>query len=284
MNTPSERDLKALALLLASHTDDLQMYATSLAKKMSDAYLSFSDGLKAVLVENYARFAESDKNGTYEYISGISKLKKAILEIRRERFEPMMELLRDGLEALERNEEKFSLAWISALYEAFGMDPPKTSDLSKRKAEDVRKYGVYKGETVETIFRKILEADVTRLADAVFIEAGMRSMGNAENLRTALDKAMLTTVRQINVNVLLAVNGVSNDVAVAVTRRNSRYVDALLWETELDERVCEDCDELEGKVFSPDDVPSCPMHPNCRCRLIPIQRDMAEYLVEELED
>lgn len=284
MDTPSERDLKELALLLASHTDDLQMYATSLAKRMSDVYLSFSDGLKAVLIDHYARYAESDRNGTYGYISGISKLKKAILEIRRERFEPMMELLRDGLEALERNEEKFSLAWIAALYEAFGMDPPKTSDLSKRKAVDVRKYGVYKGETVETIFKKILEADVTRLADAVFIEAGMRSMGNAENLRTALDKAMLTTVRQINVNVLLAVNGVSNDVAVAVTRRNSRHVDALLWETELDERVCEDCDELEGKVFSPDDVPSCPMHPNCRCRLIPIQREMADYLVEELEE
>lgn len=284
MDRPTDKDLKALALLLASHTDDLQLFAASLAEKMAAAY---SDGLnimRGMLIDAYLTLLDDRTPGTYAYMEGVKRLRKVISEFRKERFNSMMDILRSSLESLERNEEKFTLAWIAALYEAFSMTSPKTSELSKRAASEVRRYGVYNGGTVDEIFRKVMDIDIQRMVNTVTMEAALKSEGGISSLRNAIDRALLTTERQLRVNVTLAVNGVSNDTSVAIAKRNARYVDAVMWETELDERVCEDCDDLEGKVFDPKDAPSCPMHPNCRCRLVPIQREMVEYLKEEREE
>ena len=36
--------------------------------------------------------------------------------------------------------------------------------------------------------------------------------------------------------------------------------------------VCPRCQELDGKIFAADsaDCPELPLHPNCRCKLVPI--------------
>ena len=39
------------------------------------------------------------------------------------------------------------------------------------------------------------------------------------------------------------------------------------WITERDDRVCEKCEPLDGKVFDIDAVPQIPQHWRCRCRL-----------------
>ena len=41
------------------------------------------------------------------------------------------------------------------------------------------------------------------------------------------------------------------------------------WITERDNRVCEKCEPLDGKVFDIDKVPQIPQHYRCRCVLIP---------------
>ena len=42
------------------------------------------------------------------------------------------------------------------------------------------------------------------------------------------------------------------------------------WKTYKDDRVCEDCHDLEGKVFPIDKVPVRP-HLRCRCYLVPVK-------------
>lgn len=41
------------------------------------------------------------------------------------------------------------------------------------------------------------------------------------------------------------------------------------WHTQEDERVCEDCEPLDGKVFPIDAMPQIPQHPRCRCWISP---------------
>jgi len=42
------------------------------------------------------------------------------------------------------------------------------------------------------------------------------------------------------------------------------------WRTAQDERVCPDCESLEGKVFTLDEIEGMiPLHPNCRCVALP---------------
>lgn len=45
-------------------------------------------------------------------------------------------------------------------------------------------------------------------------------------------------------------------------------VEMVRWVTAQDERVCEDCEPLDGKIFPIDAVPPKP-HWGCRCRLVP---------------
>lgn len=46
-------------------------------------------------------------------------------------------------------------------------------------------------------------------------------------------------------------------------------IERVRWISQQDERVCEDCDELDGKVFSIDKIPPKP-HLGCRCYLEPV--------------
>lgn len=283
MDAPSDRKIRALALLLASHTDDLQRLGTSLADRMSREYSSGVGELRGILLDAYADLDDGEKPTTFAYMNSIAKMKAKVMEYRRPRFDSMKAILTEELAALEKNEESFSLAWIVALYEAFNLPAPSVKDMSKRASEEIRKYGVYNGESIDTIFDKYLAADVNRLVSAVTIEAGMREKGSLKHLRGEIERALLTARRQMHVNIMMIVNGVSNETSSAVARKNSKYVDAVMWATELDERVCEECDALEGEVFLPDEAPACPMHPNCRCRLVPVMREMTPYLVEEIE-
>ena len=41
------------------------------------------------------------------------------------------------------------------------------------------------------------------------------------------------------------------------------------WHTQEDERVCEDCEPLDGKVFPINAMPQIPAHPRCRCYITP---------------
>lgn len=284
LEPPSDNELRGLALLLASHVDDLQMLAASLARRMHDVYSGDSRELRGILTDMYLSLSDDERPNSYAYVSAINRMKDAIKEYRRPRYERMMAILENELEELERNEEQFTLAWIAAVHEAFGLDAPKTSGLSKRTADEIRKYGVYNGETVKTIFSKVMAADIDRLSSAVASSAGARDAAGISSLREEIDRAMLTATKQIAVNVSMVVNGVSNDTSREVAKKNVKYADKVMWVTELDERVCEECAGLEGELFDADDVPECPAHPNCRCRIIPIMDEMAPYLLDVHEE
>jgi len=57
------------------------------------------------------------------------------------------------------------------------------------------------------------------------------------------------------------------------------------WLAALDERTCDECDDLNGKKFPIDEVPNCPLHPTCRCVLLPVIAEVPDhpYTREEFE-
>ena len=142
MDAPSDRKIRALALLLASHTDDLQRLGTSLADRMSREYSSGAGELRGILLDAYADLDDGEKPTTFAYMNAISKMKTKVMEYRRPRFDSMKAILTEELAALEKNEESFSLAWIIALYEACNLPAPSVKDMSKRCRKGLpRKYG-----------------------------------------------------------------------------------------------------------------------------------------------
>ncbi len=54
------------------------------------------------------------------------------------------------------------------------------------------------------------------------------------------------------------------------TRYAQHGIEMVEWLTAWDERTCADCAALNGRVFKVSEAPPCPLHPNCRCTLLPI--------------
>lgn len=52
--------------------------------------------------------------------------------------------------------------------------------------------------------------------------------------------------------------------------QNSDAVKIVLWDATLEDNTCEICADLDGQYFEKDNHPDCPVHPNCRCCIIPV--------------
>jgi SPP1 gp7 family putative phage head morphogenesis protein len=57
--------------------------------------------------------------------------------------------------------------------------------------------------------------------------------------------------------------------AAAKERYKSAGIDKVEWVSAYDDRICEECESLHGNVYPIGDTPDIPVHPNCRCTLIP---------------
>jgi SPP1 gp7 family putative phage head morphogenesis protein len=83
-------------------------------------------------------------------------------------------------------------------------------------------------------------------------------------------------VRQVdNVGIVRATTLVRTETMKAVNIGViSRYEAAGAEEVEflvaLDDKTCDECEELNGKTFPIGEVPDVPIHPNCRCTWIPV--------------
>ena len=80
MDAPSDRKIRALALLLASHTDDLQRLGTSLADRMSREYSSGVGELRGILLDAYAGLDDGEKPSTFAYMNSVAKMKTKVME------------------------------------------------------------------------------------------------------------------------------------------------------------------------------------------------------------
>jgi SPP1 gp7 family putative phage head morphogenesis protein len=50
------------------------------------------------------------------------------------------------------------------------------------------------------------------------------------------------------------------------------------WKTAGDDRVCSKCEQLEGKIFTLDEIePMIPLHPLCRCIALPYIEELQKY-------
>jgi SPP1 gp7 family putative phage head morphogenesis protein len=50
------------------------------------------------------------------------------------------------------------------------------------------------------------------------------------------------------------------------------------WKTAGDDRVCDKCNSLEGKIYTLDEIePMLPRHPQCRCIVLPWIEELLKY-------
>ena len=138
----------------------------------------------------------------------------------------------NGKRAYEMAEKAISVEWVDMLLK--GIDPV-------------------------TMFRFETETDRKAERLAEIIEA-------APAPAREIDRAVVLWSKQLG---QYALN--TTDEAVKKAYKDAG-VELVKWVTAGDERVCEECGPLDGKIFKLEEVPPKP-HRNCRCRLYPVRRD-----------
>lgn len=293
--------ISALAMLLARHVDNLQRIAGNWTANVIDMFAQTNIEV-GLLVEMIVRDAmlEHKQSATASTAGNIFNPRRSMLLAEAQerifalREKAMLEIL-DYIKAqavlLVANEERFNYEWLLLLFMHDDIadksvtaqidDESQIKPLTEIVRQRILDFGAYNLMAVEDVYSKIFTADAERLQKVVADRIG--NVIDAGEMRERMGSAMQIAQRQLAVNTAMICNGLSNDTAIAVVDYNRDVVERLMWITEMDERVCGDCEELEGVVFDVENVPACPLHPNCRCHLIPVTDELTDAVADAVE-
>lgn len=100
------------------------------------------------------------------------------------------------------------------------------------------------------------------------VRTGRRPNEITRKIRDDFGVSAYEAARLVNTELARVVNTAQLDIY-----RNSGVVDKVMWTATLESNTCERCAELDGQTFALDKAPNLPMHPNCRCCLVPMVDD-----------
>lgn len=100
------------------------------------------------------------------------------------------------------------------------------------------------------------------------VQTGQRPAEIARQIKKDFGSTAYQSQRLVNTELARVVSAAQMDVY-----RESGVVQKVMWSATLEENTCDECAELDGKYFDLNDAPSVPVHPCCRCALIPVVDD-----------
>ena len=103
-------------------------------------------------------------------------------------------------------------------------------------------------------------------------EEGTIAIGNS----TSLEMAELQKRNEKSIEAMTREMSADAERKVTLKTFEKDGVDMVLWKAALDDRVCEECEELDGQVFELNELPERP-HRNCRCEFV-------KYELENMEE
>ena len=140
-------------------------------------------------------------------------------------------------------------------------------------------YQTIDGKTIGEWFNNWQRSDIERISNAVQ-RASVEEMsidnitkiirGTRENNFT--DGILATSKNSAVTLARTVVNGVSNNARVETIKENQDVIDGVKFVGTLDGKTCIYCASLDGKVWKGQEMGQArrpPIHPNCRCTLIP---------------
>lgn len=263
-----KKTIKELAFALTQHADDLQMFINGVSIDAMGTFEQTEDAIKELIYKLYERYEEKGLPLEPETAKYLENLQAKLAEIRENCFYDKEEDLQKTAREIIKNESKFLKAFFIAL------TGESVVNLDREWFDKISQFGIYNGGTINQIFNKLATGDVNRLYN-IMVNA-IRGGKSLKEARDEVQKALNKTRKELDNEINSILNGVANDVAKAFAVVNETM---LLYSTALDSLVCDDCNDYEGKIFGNDDpdLPNLPLHINCRCRLIPVPNNNAQY-------
>ena len=270
----NQQTIEELAFALTQHADDLQIFINGVSIDAMGDFEQTEDAIKELIYKLYEKYAEKGfplEPETKEYLEN---LQEKLAEIRENCFYNEEDELENTAREMVKNESKFLKAFFVAL------TGQSVVALDAEWFNRISQFGIYNGGTINQIFKKMADNDVNRIYNIM-----VNAIRNGKSLKEARDevqKALNKTRKDLDSEITSILNGIANDTAKAFAVENNTM---LLFCTALDNSVCDDCNDHEGKIYKKDDpdLPNPPLHTNCRCRLIPVPGDEDKYKKLEMK-
>jgi len=129
---------------------------------------------------------------------------------------------------------------------------------------DPKMIALYK-ERVQSEIKALTSAQSTAIKRAITLgfQKGETVQQIAKRVKGVTEMAKSKAVTIARTETLAAGN------AAAKQRYSDAGVEKVEWIAAYDDRICEECESLHGNIYPIGDTPEIPVHPNCRCTLIP---------------
>ena len=135
------------------------------------------------------------------------------------------------------------------------------------------------GKTILDWMKNWEAGDIERIASACQ-KASVESLSvadivkkiNGTRAENYEDGILSTTRKSATMMARTLINGVSNNTRMETIKANSDVIDGIKFLGTLDGKTCPYCAQFDGRIWEPneiDSVPRPPIHPNCRCTILP---------------
>jgi SPP1 gp7 family putative phage head morphogenesis protein len=163
---------------------------------------------------------------------------------------------------------KYYLKLINHVYSEYAEKPKK---LTKKWLTE---YLLMYDPTTKYVFMHEVERKKARFAESIVacVKANTKSSGKISKAQTTVITANVSGEVKRAMNLWAGMARQYADeltVASAVQAYKDNGAKQVMWLTMRDDKLCDECKELDGKIFDIDSVPPKP-HPNCRCWLKPL--------------
>lgn len=156
------------------------------------------------------------------------------------------------------------LVYIEAFKEA--QPDMAESEISKKSKKAISEKWLDKLQSeyspvTKYVYSREVERKRARFFEAIVADAEAKLRRDMESDYRAAENAWIRQTRQAMID---------TEDRAAITAYRDAGVRRVRWIAQRDDKVCEECERLDGLVFSIDAVPDKP-HYNCRCSLEPVK-------------
>jgi len=140
--------------------------------------------------------------------------------------------------------------------------------LSETQIKNILDYEPHDGQSIAQWFDGYRRADLSRIVQSV--QGGFINGHTIETIIKDVRHATATTRDRGRMIARTVLNGTANATRMEVFEENADVLDGVKYIATFDSRVCSVCGYYDGKIWKPSEVQARPpLHPNCRCVLVP---------------
>lgn len=280
---PKKKLLAELAKQIADHQANLTRLGEAWGQKIVDQFDDIDRKTIAKLKDLLEDVKANYKINTAKSVSQLEYIRQQIQKIRIKAFIRAEKEIRKEVPDLIDNETKWSKKLLSELT---GEKASAFADITDGQAQKILKNSILTNKPWDDWWTNTAYNDVMRIANVVnagvvqgltINEMVQQIMGTKARNYT---DGILSTNRSHARNLARTLcGGISNQAKDQFYRDNDDVVIGVEWLDTLDGRTCPHCAGLSRKRWKTHDPhPVPPLHPNCRCVLIPVTEitDMGE--------